>query len=137
VFVSNTVITPRQLVATARLTDPAGWSQLAVHGKGKVALLLALSNKPFPEPPVGAAEDGTAPESQPAVTTVHGGNAVAEFMGVAKVMGGVKPLTPLSATMAPKAALQWSTLSPEGFEPPASIARTSLPGVCEWLPAGW
>jgi hypothetical protein len=43
-FVSNTIVTPKQLIATARLMDLQGLQAMASAAKGKLLALLALSS---------------------------------------------------------------------------------------------
>lgn len=150
VFVARTVVTPRQLVAAARMLDWAGWRALADAGKAKMSAAIWLGGPTSP--------GGAVPAKDLAGTSVHlmsSGALAGDLTGQTRpttgslATGAGTPrlrgdagtaVAPAAAAVAaaalPAAAGGAAPAAPSGDAStiPASIRRTSVPGTA---PAGW
>lgn len=156
VFVTSSIITPKQLMATARLVDVSGWQQMAVHARPKLAALLLLSSKTIDEAAFGDAADVekavaatgaqgdtaaaiVAAVAKPTIRALAGGNTLVDFIGSVTVAGAVSSSGSTGSAgggdtgggTRPISVAEYRELSPEDAVPDA-IKRKSVPGTCEW-----
>lgn len=117
VFVSKGVITPRQLSATYRLTDAAGWLQLATFAKDKLLAAVVLSNS------ANSKSELAVPEKTPVYQSVLSKNIIAELTGQAEPRGVVlvsgKQQPPTDQIIAPPAPKPVQN-KPQQLQPPQS-----------------
>lgn len=72
-FLARTIVTPRQLVAAARLLDLSGWRALAEAGKGKMLAAIYLSDRTPPAKELQLPAPGAAPAAAPADADAEAG----------------------------------------------------------------
>lgn len=149
-FLARTIVTPRQLVAAARLLDLSGWRALAEAGKGKMLAAIHLSDKTppakelqLPAPGAGAAAagadadadkdgEGGAAASGGGVTvgrllyTTSAGIVAGDLTGGCKPVGGsaVVPAPPPALRGGDKAA---TAAAGAGGGAAAAVDKASIP----------